>query len=371
MASAQPFVLRWGVISTGRIAMEFVKDCVLDPKTRGTTDVVHKVVAVGSRHANVQKAKEFITAYGNGEHIKAYGTYEEVFADKDVDAIYIGTPHTQHYENALAGLLAGKHVLCEKAATSNAAELRRLLSVAKEKNLFFMEAMWTRFQPLTLEVKRIAEEGTLGDPVVLHADLSHDFDLENIPKSHRMLDPRLGGGALLDLGPYPMIWTVLALYEHPSNQKAPPTSVSASMVKTPITGVDSSTSWTVNFTSTLRAQAILSCSMTVPTAHFGATIRYRNGNIIIGTPIFKPTSFTVQYFDSPGSGVIVREEKRSFHYVGGGWHYEADEVARCIRDGKLESDLWGHAKSLLLMDTFDEVRRQGGYKLPDGVEKVF
>lgn len=187
--------------------------------------------------------------------------------------------------------------------------------------------------------------------------------------------------------------TVLALYEHPSNQKAPPTSVSASMVKTPITGVDSSTSWTVNFTSTLRAQAILSCSMTVPTAHFGATIRYRNGNIIIGTPIFKPTSFTVQYFDSPGSGVIVREEKRSFHYVGGGWHYEADEVARCIRDGKLESDLWGHAKSLLLMDTFDEVgwrmvgscyvfltvwyfctlqvRRQGGYKLPDGVEKVF
>ena len=127
------------------------------------------------------------------------------------------------------------------------------------------------------------------------------------------------------------------------------------MVKTPLTGVDSSTSWIVNFTQTLQAQAVLTCSMTVPTAQFGVTIRYRNGNIIIGTPIFKPSHFIVQYFDKPGSGVVVREEKRVFHYVGGGWHYEADEVARCIRDGKIESDTWGHDKSLLLMDTFDEV----------------
>lgn len=149
--------------------------------------------------------------------------------------------------------------------------------------------------------------------------------------------------------------TVLALYEHPSNQKALPTSVSASMIKTPLTGVDSSTSWIVNFTQTLQAQAVLTCSMTVPTAQFGVTIRYRNGNIIIGTPIFKPSYYIVQYFDKPGSGVVVREEKRVFHYVGGGWHYEADEVARCIRDGKIESDTWGHDKSLLLMDTFDEV----------------
>jgi len=371
MASTQPFVLRWGVVSTGWIAVQFVKDCLVDPTTRGTTDVVHKVIAVGSRNGNVQKAEVFITAHGAGEPIKAYGTYEDVYADKEIDAIYIGSPHTQHYGNALAALLAGKHVLCEKATTSNAAELRHLLSVAKEKGLFFMEAMWTRFQPLTKEVKKIAEEGSLGDPVVLHADFSVDFDLENIPTSHRMLDPKLGGGALLDLGPYPMLWAIVALYEHPSNKKALPTSISASMVKTPITGVDSSTSWIMNFTSTLRAQAILSCSMTLPSAHFGATIRYRNGNILIGTPIPIPSSFTVQYFDKPGSGVIVREEKRSFDYAGGGWFFEADEVARCVRDGKLQSDLWGHDKSLLLMDTFDEVRRQGGYKLPDGVEKVF
>ena len=98
---------------------------------------------------------------------------------QDVQAIYVGTPHTLHYENARDALLAGKHVLCEKATTSNAPELKDLLKLAKEKNLFFMEAMWTRFQPITKEIKRVAEEGSLGEPVVLHADLSGDFDIES------------------------------------------------------------------------------------------------------------------------------------------------------------------------------------------------
>ncbi|GBE86569.1 D-xylose 1-dehydrogenase (NADP(+)) [Sparassis crispa] len=369
MSSTQPFVLRWGIVSTGRIAMDFVKDLLVDPKTRGTEDVVHKVVGVGSR--NTQKAQEFIDTYIHGDKsVKAYGTYADLFADKAVDAVYIGTPHTSHYENARDALLAGKHVLCEKPTTSNAAELKSLLALAADKKLFFMEAMWTRFQPLTKELKKIAEEGTLGDPVLLHADLAFDVDIAHVPKTHRMIDPSLGGGALLDLGPYPMIWTILALFEHPSNKGAHPTSISASMVKTSLTGVDSSTSWTVNFTKTLQAQAILSASITVPSASFGATIRYRNGNIIVGTPIFCPKQFTVQYFDKPGSGVIVREETRTFNYTGSGWHFEADEVARSVRDGKLESDLWTHEKSIILMETFDEVRRQGGYVLPPGVEKV-
>lgn len=90
-----------------------------------------------------------------------------------------GTPHTYHYANSKAALLAGKHVLCEKPVTSNGAELRSLLTLAKERNLFFMEALWTRFHPLTFELKKVAEEGSLGDPVVLHADLSGDFDIES------------------------------------------------------------------------------------------------------------------------------------------------------------------------------------------------
>ncbi|KAJ3486810.1 hypothetical protein NLI96_g3983 [Meripilus lineatus] len=338
-------------------------------RCRDVQDVLHKVVAVGSR--SVQKAQDFIQEHAPGiQDIKPYGTYEEVYADPNVDVIYIGTPHTLHYENARDALLANKHVLCEKATTSNAAELRDLLKLAKERNRFFMEAMWTRFQPLTKEVKKIAEDGILGDPVLLHADLSGDFDIDNIPKTDRILDPMLGGGALLDLGPYPMVWAVIGLYEHPSNKNARPSKVTGNIVKTKLTGVDSSTAFVLNFTETLQAQAILSCSITLPPASPGVIIRYRNGNIHISSPIYRPKSFVVQYFDKPGSGVVVKEEKRAFNYVGNGWCYEADEVARCVRDGKLESDLWGHEKSLLLMDVFDEVRRQGEYKLPDGVEKV-
>ena len=142
------------------------------------------------------------------------------------------------------------------------------------------------------------------------------------------------------------------------------------MLKTPITGVDASTSFTLTFSKTLNAQAILSTSITLPATNPGVTIRYRNGNILIASPIYSPREFTVQYFDKPGSGNIVREEKKRYEYVGKGWHFQADDVAQCVRDGKIESEIWSHDKSLLEMDIFDEVRKQGDYKFPPGVEQV-
>ncbi|KAL5513031.1 hypothetical protein ACEPAH_3429 [Sanghuangporus vaninii] len=377
MAETKPFVLKWGIVSTGGIAQKFVRDLLVDPKTRSVNDVQHKIVGVGSR--SVDSARKFIETEIKDESVKAYGSYDELFADPNVDVVYIGTPHTHHYANSKSALLAGKHVLCEKPVTTSAAELRSLLSIAREKNRFFMEAMWTRFQPLVQELKKIIEEGTLGDPVVLHADLSGDFDVDNIPKTHRMLNPKLGGGALLDLGPYPLVWAITILYEHPKNNGARPSNISGSMLKTPLTGVDSSTSFTLTFsnpsaTSTsesLHAQAILSCSMTLPALPTaGVTIRYRNGTVVVAPPIFCPHEFVVQYFDKPGSGNVVREEKRDFKYVGTGWYFQADEVARCVRDGKTESGVWTHDKSLFEMEILDEVRRQGGYVFPPGVEQV-
>ena len=148
----------------------------------------------------------------------------------------------------------------------------------------------------------------------------------------------------------------MALYEHPSNKGARPTSITGSMLKPPLTGVDECTSWTLTFTEHLRAQANLSCSISLSSPTPAVTIRYVKGNILIQPPIYRPTTFTVQYFDKPGSGKVAKEETKTFEYVGSGWHFEADEVARCIRDGKLQSDTWGHDKSLLLMDVFDEVR---------------
>lgn len=128
------------------------------------------------------------------------------------------------------------------------------------------------------------------------------------------------------------------------------------MLKTPITDVDSSTAFTLTFNeSKLAAQAILSCSITLNAAEPGVTIRFERGTIKIATPIYCPKSFTVEYHGA--NGKVVREEKRVFEYVGGGWHFQADEVARCVRDGHKESALWGHNKSLLEMSIFDEVRQ--------------
>ncbi|KAA1468817.1 NAD(P)-binding protein [Dentipellis sp. KUC8613] len=367
MASEQPLVFRWGIISSGWIASKFVQDLLVDPKSRGVQDIVHKVAAIGSR--NVDSAQKFIAEHAGGDaNIKAYGTYEDVYNDPDVDAIYIGTPHTFHYINARDAIKAKKHVLVEKPITSNAPELRSLIELAKENNVFLMEAMWTRFQPVALAVKRIIDEGKLGDPIIVHADLSGDFDIENIPKTHRILDPQLGGGALLDLGPYPLVWAIIALYEHPANNHTLP-SVSAAMVKTPLTNVDRTSAFTLTF-PTLAAQAVLSCSINLPCPDPAATLRFRNGNILIPAPPYCPRGYTVQYFDKPGSGKIEREETVHLDHPGGGWYFQADEVARCVRAGKLQSDLWGHDKSLLAMQVFDEVRRQGGYELPRGVEQV-
>lgn len=135
------------------------------------------------------------------------------------------------------------------------------------------------------------------------------------------------------------------------------------MLKTPLTGVDRSTSFIVTFTpespsapNTLAAQAVLSCNINAASCQTGVVIRYERGMITIAAPIYCSKSFTVQYFEEGKPGTVVREETRRFEYVGVGWHFEADEVARCVRDGKVQSELWGHDKSLLEMEIFDEVR---------------
>ncbi|KAF7977097.1 hypothetical protein HWV62_4685 [Athelia sp. TMB] len=369
MATTEPLVFRWGIISTGFIATSFVTDILLDPKTRDVHDVVHKVTAVGSRSQD--SAHAFITKVAGGDaSIKAYGSYAEVYADENVDAVYIGTPHTSHYANARAALLAKKHVLLEKPATCNAAELQSLLDIATQEKLFFMEAMWTRFHPTARAFKEVVEDGRLGKPVVMWADLSGDFDIQNKPKTHRILDPELGGGGLLDLGPYPLVWAIMALYEHPANAGAPPAHITGAMTKTPLTGVDAQTTFTLSFAPPLAAQAVLSTSIALDALADApaVTVRYEHGDVRVAGPTYAPHEFTVRYYARAGRDaetVVVKRE-----WVGSGWHFQADEVARCVRAGKLQSADWGWDKSLLAMRVFDEVRRQGGYVFPPGVEQV-
>ena len=177
----------------------------------------------------------------------------------------------------------------------------------------------------------------------------------------------------------------MALYEHPQNKLSGPTDVAATMLKTTLTGVDCNTSFTVTFSkSDLQAQAILSCSINLKAQEPGVTIRFERGTIIIPGPIYCPKEFTVQRFGEHGK--VIKEEKTVFQYVGSGLHFEADEVARCVLAGMKESELWGHNKSLLEMEIFDkvliktkvmvriltdlQVRDQGGYVFPAGIERV-
>lgn len=354
---SSPYELKWGIISTGKIASAFVKDLLVDPKTRGTTDIIHRIVAVGSR--SLPPAQSFIASFPSLS-CSAYGTYEEVLADTEVQAIYIGTPHTHHYPIALKALQAGKAVLCEKPVTSNLAELEALLKVAKEKNVFFMEAMWTRFLPSFLDV--LDELETSSRKVkVIQADLSGGFDVENIPTSHRILDPHLGGGAILDLGPYPLVWALCTI--NPSQPKAP-SSISSSMLKDNRTGVDTNTSFTLNYSN--DSQAILSCSINLNPSNPGALIRCEDGTLIeIHKPIYNPSKVVVKSKDGQ-----VKSSKEYKYEGNGGWFFQADEVARCVKEGAIESGKWSWETSRIEMGIFDEVRKQGGYVLPEGVEWV-
>jgi len=361
------FEIRWGIIGAGVISTKFVKDLIVNPKTRGVHDIIHRVTAVASR--DVSRAQDFINnnCPGYEKSVKAFGTYEELVAEPTVDVVYIGTPHTHHYANTKLALTAHKHVLCEKPFTSNNAELQSLIKLSKLNNVFLMEALWTRFLPISQEIKKLVDSEELGQIQAVHATLSADFNIEKLPHTHRILDPDLGGGSLLDLGPYPTIWAIMCLYEHPRNKLSYPDQIAGTMLKTPLTGVDASTSWSLAF-NTLQAQASLSTSITTQGMEPAVRIRFRRGNILVAHPPFCPKEYTVQWLDDGGK--VVKEDTRKVDWEGGGWHFQADEVARCIRAGKIESEIWTLEKSTTVMKIFDEVRRQGDYKFPAGIEQV-
>jgi len=361
------FEVRWGIIGAGVISTKFVKDLNVNPQTRDVHDIVHRVVAVASRDA--ARAQEFINSNcpDYKDSVKAFGMYEELVAEPTVDVVYIGTPHTHHYANAKLALTAHKHVLCEKPFTSNNAELQALIELSRLNKVFLMEALWTRFLPISLEIKKIVNSEELGEIQAVHATLSSDFGIEKLPHTHRILDPNLGGGSLLDLGPYPTIWAMMCLYEHPRNKLSYPDHIAGAMLKTPLTGVDASTTWSLTF-STLQAQASLSTSITAPGVQPAVNIRFKKGNIFVAHPPFCPKEYTVQWLDEKGN--VAKQDTRKFDWEGGGWHFQADEVARCIRDGKIESEIWTLEKSTTIMKIFDEVRKQGDYKFPPGIEQV-
>ena len=312
--------LRWGIIGTGSIARTFARDLAL---VAGG-----EVVAIGSRTSSAATA--FAREFGVA---RAHESYEALVADPDVDVVYVATPHPLHHDNARLALAAGKPALVEKPFTMTAAQARDLVDLARASGLFLMEAMWTRFLPHVVAIREIVSRGELGEIVGVEADHGQWFAAD--PAS-RLFAPELGGGALLDLGVYPVSFASMVLGA-PSHVSAVATLAS--------TGVDAQTSMLFGYPR--GAHAVLTCTSRARSAT-RASIVGTEARLDVEGDFYAPSSFDVVRRD----GTRTRHE---FDTVGRGLHYEAAEVTRCVRDGRLESRAMPLDESVAVIATLEQV----------------
>jgi predicted dehydrogenase len=315
--------VRWGILGTGGIARTFAADLRLTSSGA--------VTAVGSRAQGT--ADRFADEFGiPGRH----ASYESLAADPDVDVVYVATPHPAHHASALLALRAGKHVLVEKPFTMNAAEAREVAAEARRRGLFAMEAMWTRFLPHMAVVRGWLAQGALGDVVTVTADHGQWFAQD---AGFRLFAPALGGGALLDLGVYPVSFASMVL--------GAPSKV-MSMSDPAFTGVDAQTSMLLGYES--GAQALLTCTLRAksPTR---AAVTGTSARIEIEGSFYAPAAVTL----IPRDGDPVRVESR---HEGRGLRHQADEVARRLAAGETESPLMPLDETISVMETMDTVLAQ-------------
>jgi predicted dehydrogenase len=284
--------------------------------------------AVGSRSQS--SADAFADRFGVPLH---FDSYEALIDCDQVDVIYVATPHPMHFANAMLALEHDKPVLVEKAFTMNAAEARELVATARAKGLFLMEAMWTRFLPHVRAVRAMVNEGALGEIVTVEAD--HGQWFADDPTS-RIFDPTLGGSALLDLGVYPVSFASMLL--------GPPERLTA-LVDPAFSGVDAQASMLFGYAG--GAQAVLTCTLRASSAN-RASISGTTARIEIDGVFYAPSSFSLI---SRNGG----EERFDYPSPGRGLYYQAQEVARCLREGRTESDVMALDESIAIMATMDRV----------------
>ena len=321
--------VRWGVLATGGIAGKFVADLAELPDA--------EVVAVASR--STESAERFAERYGIG---RAYGGWAALAEDPEVDVVYVATPHSAHAEPVRLCLEAGTAVLCEKPFTLNAAQAAELVTLARARGVFLMEAMWTYCNPVVRRMAELVADGAVGEVLAVHADFGIEAPMD---PSHRLRDPRLGGGALLDLGVYPVAFAQLVLGE--------PAEVRAWARLSG--GVDENTGLLLGYAS--GAVAALTCSLVADTAQT-AVITGSLGRIEFPRGFFRPERFVLhragaepEEFSAPGPS--------------GSFLYEAAEVGRALRAGETESPLVPLDGTLAVLRTLDAARREIGLRYPD------
>jgi predicted dehydrogenase len=312
---------RWGILGTGGIATAFATDLRLLPDA--------SPAAVGSR--TPEAAAEFAERHG---FARAHGSWAGLAADPDVDVIYVATPHAAHLDAAMECLSAGKAVLCEKPMTLDRASSARLVQESRRRGVFLMEAMWMRCNPAIRDLAAKIQDGAIGEVRAVHADFGLQGPFE---AGHRLRDPRMGGGALLDLGVYPINLAHLIL--------GTPASVQSWAHLTP-ERVDENTGLLFGYAS--GAVAALTCSINGASRN-AASITGTAGRIDLPAGFFAPRGYTLTRAGSEPAEV-------SFDFPGRGYHFEAAEVQRCLADGLLESPLMPQATTLEIMGLLDTIR---------------
>jgi predicted dehydrogenase len=320
--------IKWGIIGLGNIAHQFAKDLML----------VEDADLVGVASRNLEKAQEFAEKY---DCKKAYDSYDAIINDTEIDILYIATPHNSHAALSIKALQNNKHVLCEKPLALNYNDALLMIQASKENHKFFMEAFWTRFNPSFREAFAKIKNGEIGEVKYINADFAFCANLDGI--GNRNTDLKLGGGALLDIGVYPLFLSYMLL--------GIPNEILAKS-NFHKTGADVQTSMILQYEN---AQAILHASF-VSTSNIKATINGTKGRINLNTLWHEAQSYTLN--------VANQEVEYPLPTKGKGFTYEIEECHQCIKLNKIESELWSHQNSLELIKMVDEVKNQIGLVYP-------
>lgn len=324
--------IRWGILGCGKIARKFASDLSLIEDA--------ELYAVASRDeinaANF--AKEF-------KATKSFNNYEALAKHPAVDIIYVATPHGLHYEHVMLCLQYNKAVLCEKAFALNLKQAKEMIQVARDKRVFLMEALWTKFIPSYSKMMEIIQKGTLGD--IENVLINFGF-VPQPPVAARLFDPALGGGTLLDIGIYNVFFALSALGK--------PDHIEASMTPAS-TGVDEQCAILWKYNTGAMAQLFSSYTSHLATE---ADISGTKGRIRMTHRFYAPDTTVEFYAGRADSKQIMPVEK----VKGFGYHYEARHAGECLRQGKTESDIMTHADTLLLMEMLDAIRAKAGIIYP-------
>lgn len=319
--------IKWGIIGLGRIAHQFAKELKM---VEGA-----ELVAVASR--NKDNAIAFAKTH---QCPKAYDHYEAIIHDDTIDILYIATPHNSHAELSILALENNKHVLCEKPIALQYQDAEKMIAASKKHHKFFMEAFWTRFNPSFRAAFAKIKQGEIGEIRYINADFAFNA---NEKEKKRLFDLKLGGGALMDIGVYPLFlaYTILGI----------PESIFAKS-NFHHSGVDTQTAMVLHYKN---AQAVLYSGITT-TSEMKATISGTEGRINLNPIWHMAESFT-----------LINDTKETKHHLptkGMGYTYEIEECHECIRNSNIESQLWSHKNSLELIQMVDEVKNQIGLHFP-------